>query len=120
MAQVCAAHRDRLSFLAIVVPDSRDAATDATSAFDLRAAGIGELNADAQGFDFADPATMADLVDVCRTAGRPIMFHASEPVGQVYPGKGTRRRIACCAGSANTPINRSSSLIGEVDCHSMN
>lgn len=89
MAEVAATYSDRLSWLATVVPTAPDAAAEAARCFALGASGIGELNADAQGFDFREPEPLADLVEACLHYDRPIMFHISEPVGHVYPGKGT-------------------------------
>ncbi|CAN5730181.1 amidohydrolase family protein [soil metagenome] len=89
MAEVCRNHPDRLSFLGIVAPFGPDAARDADDAFELGAVGIGELNADAQGFSFEDPDDTRSVVEVCSMRGKPLMFHTSEPVGHTYPGKGT-------------------------------
>lgn len=89
MTDVCARHPDRLGFLAIVVPDHPEAAADAETAFAAGALGIGELNADAQGFDLTAPETSAGLLEVAAVRGKPVMFHASEPLGHVYPGKGS-------------------------------
>lgn len=91
MASVCKAYPDRLSFLATVVPQDRHAARDAEQAFNDGAIGIGELNADGQGFDFADPAPLVDVMELCQDRELPIMFHASEPLGHIYPGKGTAK-----------------------------
>ncbi len=88
MADVCRRHPDRLSFLATVVPDTPSAPGLAARAFENGAIGVGELNADAQGFDLLDPASMTGLVEVCTAASKPIMFHASEPLGHIYAGKG--------------------------------
>ena len=55
----------------------------------MREAGIGELNADAQEFDFREPELLAPVVEVCQSAGKPVLFHVSEPLGHAYPGKGT-------------------------------
>lgn len=89
MAEVCARYPDRLGFLAIVVPDDREAAVDAEAAFASGALGIGELNADAQGFDLTAPETASELMEVAAEHARPVMLHASEPLGHDYPGKGT-------------------------------
>ena len=79
---------DRIDWLGIVAPGSPTLEQDARWCFEHGACGLGELNADAQGFDFRDVATLAGLVSIAVAAGRPIMTHASEPVGHVYPGKG--------------------------------
>jgi hypothetical protein len=89
LADVCRRHPDSLSHLAIVVPHHQSAENDALAAFADGATGIGELNADAQGFDLKMPASMAPLMDVCRAAGKPVMLHSSEPLGHDYRGKGT-------------------------------
>lgn len=99
---LCAAHNDyladaarrfpdRLAWLATVVPNQPSAASEAERCFarGMGAVGIGELNADAQNFRLEEPSSLAGLVDVCQAAGRPILFHVSEPVGHAYPGKGT-------------------------------
>ncbi len=89
MAQVCASHPHRLSFLATVVPQSRSAASDAADAFAAGAIGVGELNSDAQRFDLLKPEAMSELVEFCSESGKPIMFHSSEPLGHLYLGKGS-------------------------------
>ena len=53
------------------------------------ARGIGELHPDTQGVLSADLATLAPVLDAARELGVPTLFHASEPVGHAYPGKGT-------------------------------
>lgn len=79
----------RLPWLATVSPLDPGAAAEAERCFKLGAVGIGELNADGQGFDFREPQQLAPLVEVCQAHDKPIMFHTSEPLGHVYPGKGT-------------------------------
>lgn len=89
MAEARRQHPDRLEFLAIVAPHDPSAARDAERAFELGAAGIGELNADAQGFDLLAPDALSELMGICRERDKPVMLHSSEPVGHVYPGKGS-------------------------------
>lgn len=89
MAETCRMVPDRLVFLGIVVPTLRDAAEEAERCFDLGAAGIGELNADAQGFDLDAPAAAGDLMEVCKLQEKPVMLHSTEPIGHEYPGKGS-------------------------------
>ena len=80
----------RLAWLASVSPATGVAAArEAARAFALGAAGLGELNADGQGFDLSDPAAFEPVADACVAADRPILLHASEPVGHGYAGKGT-------------------------------
>lgn len=89
MAVAAGEHSNRLRWLATVLPGDPDAPRQAEQCFRAGAVGIGELNADAQGFDLAEPGSLAPLVEVCEAWDRPIMFHISEPVGHMYPGKGT-------------------------------
>jgi predicted TIM-barrel fold metal-dependent hydrolase len=98
---LCRAHNDylaeasrdsggALAWLGIVPPGGGDAAArEADRVFSLGALGLGELNADAQGFDLKEAAGFAAVAEVCQAVGRPVMLHASEPVGHAYPGKGT-------------------------------
>lgn len=79
----------RLAWLGSVSPASVEAAVETERCLELGAAGIGELNADAQGFDLIEPGALAGVSEVLIGAGRPVLLHASEPVGHLYPGKGT-------------------------------
>lgn len=88
MAETCRLAPDRLSFLGIVVPTSPDASNEAERCFAMGAVGIGELNADAQEFDLRQPKGMQSLMEICAEHGKPVMLHATEPVGHDYPGKG--------------------------------
>jgi uncharacterized protein len=98
---LCHAHNDylldvarrwpgRILPLAIVAPGSGAmAVAEAARALDAGAVGLGEVNADAQGFDFAVPASLAPLAVLLTERGRPLLAHVSEPIGHAYPGKGT-------------------------------
>lgn len=50
--------------------------------------GVGELHPDTQGFDLTDQAVMEPMMRQARELGWPVVVHASEPVGHLYPGKG--------------------------------
>ena len=89
LAEAAAASEGRLAWLGTVSPAPLGAADEAERCLALGASGIGELNADAQGFDVAEPTVLADLAAVLVAAGKPLLLHASEPVGHRYPGKGT-------------------------------
>ena len=52
------------------------------------AKGIGELRPDAQGYDLNDEELMSHLVKYAAKRGMVFLFHASEPVGHKYAGKG--------------------------------
>lgn len=89
LAQVVRLSAGRLTWLASVSPVEPGADQEAARAFASGAVGIGELNADAQGFDLRDSAALAGVAEVCIAHQRPILMHVSEPVGHAYPGKGT-------------------------------
>lgn len=89
LAEACRGSEGRLAWLAIVPPgDGAPARREAERAFGLGAAGLGEVNADAQGFALERPETLAEVLEFCVVAARPVLLHASEPVGHAYPGKG--------------------------------
>lgn len=89
LLDVAARNPGRIAAVATVSPSSGDAEVEAERCFAAGAVGIGELNADAQGFDLRTPQQFAALAGICQQHGRPILFHVSEPVGHLYPGKGT-------------------------------
>jgi predicted TIM-barrel fold metal-dependent hydrolase len=88
LADVCADSGGRLVWLGIVVPGTSTAVRDAEAAFAGGALGLGELNADGQGFDLVESSGFADLADLCVAADKPVMIHTSEPLGHSYRGKG--------------------------------
>jgi hypothetical protein len=51
--------------------------------------GLGELMPDGQGFRLDDEAAMAPIVEAAVALGMILLVHCSEPVGHLYPGKGT-------------------------------
>ena len=79
----------RIAVVATVSPANPGAAKEAERCFAAGAVGIGELNADAQGFDLKVPVALAPVADVCASYNKPLLLHVSEPVGHLYPGKGT-------------------------------
>jgi predicted TIM-barrel fold metal-dependent hydrolase len=90
MCEAARIYPDRIGWLAIVSPTAGDAAARSLEdAFGDGACGLGELNADAQGFDLSEPKQLAEVVEVCQVRQKPAMFHVSEPIGHDYPGKGT-------------------------------
>ena len=51
--------------------------------------GVGELMPDGQGYRLDDEKTMAPIVEVALDRRLVLLTHCSEPVGHLYPGKGT-------------------------------
>lgn len=51
--------------------------------------GIGEMRPDVQAFDLSDERTMTPLVEAMIHYNLSLLLHCSEPVGHIYPGKGS-------------------------------
>jgi predicted TIM-barrel fold metal-dependent hydrolase len=81
-------HPDRLTCFATVSPARPGAIDELRRCADEGLRGVGELNADAQGFDLAG-IEIDDVAGACNALGIPVVLHCSEPVGHDYPGKGT-------------------------------
>lgn len=56
---------------------------------DLGARGIGELHSYAQGYRLDDEKVMRPFMEAAVARDLIVLTHSSEPVGHVYPGKGT-------------------------------
>lgn len=89
LAEARREHPDRIAWLAIVNPAAPDAGLEVERAVGNGAAGVGELNADAQGFSWERPGQLAATMEACQALDVPVLMHCSEPVGHAYPGKGT-------------------------------
>ncbi len=89
LADVGSRHPGRIAWLAIVNPSDPGAAAEVERAIGMGAVGVGELNADGQGFSWERPSELADFSAYCSEADVPVLIHCSEPVGHPYPGKGT-------------------------------
>jgi predicted TIM-barrel fold metal-dependent hydrolase len=88
LIEVQRAHGDRLTCFATVSPARPGAVEELRRCADAGLRGVGELNADAQGFELAS-AAIDDVAEACTDLGIPLVMHCSEPVGHDYPGKGT-------------------------------
>lgn len=88
LAAACRRHPERLVGFGIVQPADPAAAQEVTRCARLGLRGIGEVNADAQGWDI-DDSNVAAAVRASTAAGLPWTLHCSEPVGHAYPGKGS-------------------------------
>lgn len=88
LADVARRHQDRIAWLGIVNPALMDASGEIERCVSGGAVGIGEVNADAQRFDWAEPADVAFALEAVQSFDVPMMIHTSEPVGHSYPGKG--------------------------------
>ncbi len=88
LADLCASE-PRLSWLGIVNPAVVGVSAEIERVAALGAVGIGELNADAQGFMWEDASQTQEMGEAAARLDLPVLAHTSEPVGHDYPGKGT-------------------------------
>lgn len=88
LADVARRYPTAIAWLGIVNPFLPDASSEIRFCIDHGAVGFGELNADGQGFDWAEPAGIAVAFDAFAEVDLPVLIHTSEPVGHAYPGKG--------------------------------
>ncbi len=80
---------DRLVGFANVPPLHPGAAAEIERCLDLGFRGIGELKADGQGFDLAGEEGLGPVSVLAAENDLPLLIHLSEPVGRLYPGKGS-------------------------------
>ena len=102
--EAAAAHPARIVPFCVVNPlAGREAAREVERCAALGARGVGELHPDTQGFDLADRRALKPVMDAAREHGMPVLTHASEPVGHLYPGKGNQRPETLLAFAKNFP-----------------
>ena len=90
LIEVARIYGDRLVGFAIIPPSGGESAVaelERCLAGGLR--GVGEVNADAQGFALTDVDRLEPFVQALVKFDVPLLLHVSEPVGHVYPGKGS-------------------------------
>ena len=103
-----AVHRypDRLTGFCCVNPAWGDAAVaelERCAAAGLK--GVGEIHPDTQGLDITDGPRMIPFMETAARLGMPVLVHASEPVGHLYPGKGQTTPDKLCRFIENFPEN---------------
>jgi predicted TIM-barrel fold metal-dependent hydrolase len=85
-----ARYPDRLIGFAIVNPEAgKEAVRELERCVAAGLRGVGELMPDGQGYQLDDEKVMAPLVEVALECNLVLLTHCSEPVGHLYPGKGT-------------------------------
>ena len=88
--EAAARYPDRLVAFCAIQPKAGEAAiVELECCARGGARGIGELRPDIQGFDLGDKGLMEPFAEVARRYHLLFLIHASEPVGHLYPGKGT-------------------------------
>ena len=102
--EAAVAHPERIVPFCVVNPlAGREAAREVERCAALGARGVGELHPDTQGFDLADRHALEPVMDAARAHGMPVLTHASEPVGHLYPGKGNQRPETLLTFATNFP-----------------
>ena len=102
--EAAAAHPARIVPFCVVNPlAGRAAAREVERCARLGARGVGELHPDTQGFDLADRRALEPMMEAAQAHGLPVLTHASEPVGHLYPGKGNQRPETLLAFAKNFP-----------------
>ena len=85
-------HPGRLIGFAGVNPAwGKAAAGEAARCAEAGLRGVGELHPDTQGYDLGDFRALAPLMEAVKEHGLIVTTHSSEPVGHLYPGKGSVR-----------------------------
>jgi predicted TIM-barrel fold metal-dependent hydrolase len=88
--QSVARYPDRLIGFCIVNPASpQESVAEIERCAEAGLVGIGELMPDGQGYRLDEEKAMAPIVEVALACDMPLLTHCSEPVGHLYPGKGT-------------------------------
>lgn len=80
-------HPDRLIGLCCFSPLSPDGAKEVERCLDAGLAGVGELAVYQSGFSTETIRRLHEVMELCADRNAPVLFHANEPVGHVYPGK---------------------------------
>jgi len=96
-------HPGRLVGFGCVQPAAPGAAAEVERCARLGLRGLGELNADAQGWALEDEAAIGPVARASAAAALPWTLHCSEPVGHEYPGKGTATPDRVAALAARHP-----------------
>jgi predicted TIM-barrel fold metal-dependent hydrolase len=89
LAAAVARFPTRLVGFGCVQPRDPGAAAEVLRCARIGLRGLGEMNADAQGWSLEDVATLQPVVAASISAGFAWNLHCSEPVGHPYAGKGT-------------------------------
>lgn len=96
----------RILPLAVVSPTRPGAGAEARRAFDLGAAGLGELFPDGQNFDLSCAEQLREICGICGEYNKFVLFHTAEQAGHQYAGKGAYGAREAAAFCRNFPLTR--------------
>ena len=77
-----------IPFTGINPSDVKSGINEAIRCIESGSKGFGEIHCDFQNFNITDKNIMAPYMEILEDYKLPIVIHASEPVGHMYPGKG--------------------------------
>ena len=87
LAQARALHPDKLAVLGSFHPAAPQSENEARRCLELGLSGLGELAFYSTPPDKAALERLNPIMTLYAEAGLPVMLHANEPVGHIYPGK---------------------------------
>jgi len=80
-------HPDKLIGFCCFSPPSPHGAEEVTRCLDAGLAGVGEQAVYQGGFSKEIIRSLQEVMEICADRNVPVLFHANEPVGHLYPGK---------------------------------
>jgi len=80
-------HPDELIGFCCFSPPSPHGAEEVTRCLDAGLAGVGEQAVYQGGFSKEIIRSLQEVMEICADRNVPVLFHANEPVGHLYPGK---------------------------------
>jgi hypothetical protein len=80
-------HPDRFTGFCCFSPLSPHGPEEVRRCLDAGLAGVGELAVYRSGFSKEIIRSLREVMEICADRNVPVLFHANEPVGHVYPGK---------------------------------
>jgi hypothetical protein len=101
------AYPDRLKGLCVVHPFGKGVEQEVRRCSEASMVGIGELFPDGQFFDLGDPRQTWRISGLAYELDMFLLFHMAEPVGHIYPGKGTsgpRKGADFCMNHPETKV----------------
>ena len=78
---------DKLTGFAVVSPCNKESVKEIERCYKAGLKGIGELFPEGQGFSLDIKKETDAVTSICKELDIPVMLHANEPVGHLYPGK---------------------------------
>jgi predicted TIM-barrel fold metal-dependent hydrolase len=94
---------EKLIGFMVVPPQGEKAAKEIERCYSAGLKGVGELYPEGQGIDLENKNETAAITGACRELALPLLLHANEPVGHLYPGKSNVCLTQIAAFVSNNP-----------------